>query len=643
MHGEHWVDLILAQGSSQEGRHLKAFSELAESLLISARAGRMTQVNEKVDGSPSIVVGFTSKNEPFVAYKGHFSKKTGQSLVTKDTNTDEVFKRSEGLKRIFSVLRDELGPALAEQLEIFRNSIFQGDLLFVEGDNRRIVEDDKVIIQANSITYEVPSSHPYFNDLQQARVGIVFHTVGERRINQDGTLSAETSAAENQLREFVLKLRRQNIFVIDPFKDSITIARSHPLTNNTESTVRLMLHDMKKRMQTLTPSFTQAWNSKYESLFRVFFNSGLRPPNTGGIYREVAEGKDIDIDKVILGFRIWTLSREDAGLQADFTTFAEKENTSLRALLQSYIDAIRIQSLLLPSLKEAFASKLGGGDSEGLMLKTSDTVVKLVDRLAFTLLNNQRWNRGGDIKPLENFPVPFNVWNPQAVYVVLKGQPVHGGHIEMIKTAVRNNPGKKVYVLLSNKEPNLEATEWRGLGISDTKKKLQEKEYTYIFSTEFRRKILEQGLKKLPVEILVQEPFTFWSHLRSAKAAGLEGQVQLIVGDKEIQEQRYALQQQELSTVFQLQSVDLQLNGISATRVRESLRKAVLGSEAEKSESFAMLSEVYGFIGNQVTRRRLINQMMKEWKMVDELATKLTTPPPKIKKPRVPRKKKTAA
>lgn len=643
MHGEHWVDLILAQGSSREMRHLNAFSKMTENLLSAADIGKLDQVNEKIDGSPSIVVGFSATNEPFVAYKGHFNKKVGQSLVTRDSKVEEIFKRSEGLKNTFAVLLKELIPALTNQSKQFKDFVFQGDLLFTEGDNRRSIEKDKIVIQANSITYEIDSTHPYFQPLREARVGVVFHTVGNRRINEDGTVLAESSSSERELRDFVSKLRNQNVFVIDPFKDQISIAQSHPLSSQTKEMVQKLLFELRSRMRTLSPSFTSTWGSKYEALFRIFFNSGLRPPNNGGIYREIAEGRDISIDQVILNFRAWTLSREEQNLQADFTAFAKNEHDSLHALLQSYVDAIRIQTLILPSLKEAFSSKLGGGDSEGLMLKTSDSVVKLVDRLDFTMLNNQRWNRRTDIKPLDQFSTPFNNWNPQAVYIVLKGQPVHGGHIAMIQAAVHNNPGKKIFILLSSKEPNLDATDWRSLGATDTKKKLLEKEYTHVFSVELRRTLLEQGLKNLPIEILIEEPFNFWNYLRSAKAAGLEGQVQLIVGEKEVQEQRYAIQQQELSSVFQLQPIELKLDGISGTQVRESLRKLALGNESEKLQSLAFLDGVYGYIKNKTFRRGMIQKMASEWKTLDDIAVRLTTPKPKTKKPRTLLKKKSAA
>lgn len=649
MHGEHWVDLILAQGSTKDRRHLKAFREITETLITAARSGGFHQVNEKIDGSPSIVVGFTAKEQPFVAYKGHFSKKTGQSLVTAETDLEIAFKRSEGLKQIFSVLRDELNAAMGAKMTSFHDFIFQGDLLFIEGDDRRIIENDKVVIQANAIPYEIGADHPYFNDLRMAKVGIVFHSIGRRVLQNDGTLQTEAVDNDPVLRNFVSRLREKNIFVIDPFKDQVKIAQEKEFTAQGEASVRKLLIDIEQRIDSLNPEFIKLWNTKFEAKWRIFFNSGLHHPNTGGVYREIAEGRDVDLNVVFSEFTNWIIQREEAGkeksLTEAFKALVSQHEASLKSILQAYFNAIRVQYLLQPSLNEAFASKLGGGPSEGLMLKTTDTIVKLVDRLDFTLLNNQRWNRGGGrARPLKELRAPFNIWNPDAVYTILKGQPVHGGHIEMIKQAVRQNPGKRIKIILSDKSPNLEATTREAFGVSGTKKELIAKEYTYIFSAEFRRSILELGLKKLPVDILIEDPYYFWIHLRSAKAAGHLGKVQLIVGEKELREGRYNSQVQELGEVFQLQSIDMQLDEVSGTAVRGLLHRAALGTADERAQAMASLDQVYRFIPAKTTRHRMIQQMILEWKKVDAVAVKITTPAPRAAKPAKKRAaKKTAA
>ncbi len=84
-HGEHWADLILSQGGSSDPRYLRAFDESARSLLEQARAGSFARVNEKIDGSPSIVLGFTADNRPFVTYKGDIGMIKGEPrLVTSE-------------------------------------------------------------------------------------------------------------------------------------------------------------------------------------------------------------------------------------------------------------------------------------------------------------------------------------------------------------------------------------------------------------------------------------------------------------------------------------------------------------------------------------------------------------------------------
>jgi len=101
--------------------------------------------------------------------------------------------------------------------------------------------------------------------------------------------------------------------------------------------------------------------------------------------------------------------------------------------------------------------------------------VKFVDRLDFTLQNNQK--RGPSVNlplegsnPFSRFSPPLNRWAPGTAFVVMKGQPVHSGHIKMIKLAEKALGA--VTVLASNKAPNFEVENWKEIGSAPTLKKI---------------------------------------------------------------------------------------------------------------------------------------------------------------------------
>lgn len=258
------------------------------------------------------------------------------------------------------------------------------------------------------------------------------------------------------------------------------------------------------------------------------------------------------------------------------------------------------------------------------MLQTPDTIVKLVDRLDFTLRNNLRNHRAVLPAPTAESGSPFATWNPGALFIVMKGQPIHSGHLQMIKQTVARNPGKEIYLLVSDKNPNLQATEWKELKLADTKKALTARDYTYIFDTELRRQILKASVGDL-VKVHFGSPNEFWSYVERAHTEGLTGKVKLVVGQKEMDEGRYTDLLARLSENLEPEVIDMQEGGISATQVRAALKNWNLGTVEEKKAAYAFLEKAYSEIKSESTRKNLIDQMLEAWRLADEASQKLIT------------------
>ncbi len=639
MHGEHWVDLILRQAGTDDPRPLKVFTETLQQLMEGVRSGHLGRINEKVDGSPSVVFGFTAKGKPFVAYKGHFTKKE-QTLVTTKEEAENHFKRSPALKAIFSTLFAAAEGPLKKTKAKLKKYIFQGDLLFVKGDDdRRKVSDQEVRIEANSLAYVIHKDHPFYEALKNADAAVVFHTVGERVVEGDGRLNVkamtETSKEEALVHEFAQGVNSQTLFAMDPWRDNVEVkADAKVSASQVSKEVEVKLALIQKNLANLSSEFRDSWRKDFEPKWRTFFNSGLRPPFDGGFYKEASSGEPVNVEHWIEQFGHWLKSRSEDALAEKYDAFVSDHKKELAGLIEAYAASVAIQYKIQPFLKQASTSKLGGGEVEGLILKTEDSIVKWVDRLDFTLRNNARWNRGGQQAPvqsLETLPQPLNEWHPDASFVVMKGQPIHAGHIEMIRKAVALNPGKKIYIIASDKAPNLEATEWKKLKATDTKKDLQEQKYTYIFNNEFREQLLRAGLKDVDAEIAIVNPGFFWSYVRTAKAQSFPGKIKLVVGEKEVTEGRYTLQLQELGEQFELLSIPLTQNGLSATQVRNALKTAVLGNRTEQLQAMATLDQAFGYLSNDIERRQAIQEALSQWKKLDEVAQSLISSKPKKK------------
>lgn len=623
-HGEHWIDLILAQGSSRSQDHLQAFDEIARDLLQVLESGEFQNVNEKIDGSPSVVFGWTPELTPFVAYKNHFSSQSKQKLVTDAASALSVFPRSIPLKEIFSELFQTLTPLMQNSTEL-QDYIFQGDLLFVAEDDRRVITESEVTIRANTMEYRVGKEDPLYQQLANARVGLAIHSVGKRTISAEGRVSVEPlpgTILENRhlLELFVEKMTHQSAFVIHPLRSNETLTTQ--ATDRELAIARNLLFRIHDRIQRIPPSYADLAKKHIEGELRIFFNSQVRPPNDGGIFKTVASGNPVLAEDILLSFSNWLSTRKDPSTAKVLTELSSEDRDGLRLTIEAYVYAIELQYLLLPHLSPVMRSKIGGGPVEGLILTTQSAIVKFVDRLEFTLQNNQKREPFpkptlNEKNPFSEFSYPFNEWRPNSTFVLMKAQPMHAGHVQMIKLAIESFGA--VAVLASNKAPNLDSENIQSLGAATTLKKYKSRDYTHVFSNDLRNQILKSALEETLATWNQINTLDLWKYLALAKSLNLAGKIRLVVGQKEVDEGRYDFQLSQYSDHLELAPLPLQEGGISATQIRKLIKDAALGSKTARQE----LENHYGFIQSEWKRTQIVRGLLREWKALDKKAQEL--------------------
>lgn len=612
-HGEHWVDLILAQSAREEKTHLIAFEAFAGQLISATQAGEFKTVNEKIDGSPSVVFGWNAEGKPFVAYKSHFSSVTKQKLVTDPESALSVFPRSQALKHIFSTLFAAIEPSMRGQRGL-KNYIFQGDLLFVKDDDRRTMQSDGIHIRANTVDYHIKESDPLFASLKRAVTGVAIHTVGKRTIGEDGRLGVEApdEDARGLIEKFIERTGNEDVFLMHPLRDDVALAGK--LTPAEAGRARALLSQIRSGVESLKPEFNQIARTHWTAELRVYFNSQVRPPNDGGIFRMIAEGQDVDARAVAAGFGNWLKLRKKPAPSEIFESSPLAIHKQLITAVEAYLNAVRLQYLLQPHLASAMRSKLGGGPVEGLILTDGPYIVKLVDRLDFTIQNNQKREAPGG-NPFAGMPAPFDKWRGGEAFVLMKGQPVHQGHVEMIKLA--SEQFAKLSVVASEKAPNLEADKTTALGAAANLTEYRARQYKHVFSNELRGRIFGAALPDVDVHQV--STVLLWKYLETAQRYGLEGKIKLVVGQKEIDEDRYNEQIGRFGSHLELAPIALQAGGISATEIRALVKEAADGSRP----AVAKLNSAYAFIENELERKNIILEMVREWKAVDEKAQSL--------------------
>jgi hypothetical protein len=626
-HGEHLVDLVLAQAGTTNTRHLDAFETIVRSLIEQAANQSAPLVNEKIDGSPSIVLGFTPEGKPFVAYKGQVLRTVReQQLVTTPSEAKRFFSAKPVLAAKYASLINRLAPRLRAIDSKFHELIFQGDLLFAEEDDGKQINDGSIVLQPNTIPYTIPPDSLHYSAIARAKVGLVIHTVGKRKVDAEtGRLLVEPIANRKPLVDaFVAGLRSPNVFAITPLRRNVPIALETPLSSSTVQSIDTLLDSIRADLSELPETFTSVWRSQLEPSWRPFFNSGVRPPANGGIYLKASKQEPFAFEELVEQYRQWATQRAKATLElSQLEAVLQTDSEALERVLRAYYHAIEIQYLLQPSLSEMFQSVLGGAPVEGVMLEHDSTIVKLVDRLQFTLRNNAYRERASSLAQFDLYPEPFDQWRPGAIFLVGKFQPVHIGHIEMIRQIRKQYPDKELYIIASAKAPNLAATHWKDLGAAPRKGDLSKGEYTHVFDQKLRRLMFQHSLGDLaPVYFL--DAALFSSYVRLAHAQGLEGNVYRAVGEKEMEAGRFNDEFEKWGSHVKPLAIDMQEGGISATQLRaaiaelSSLKKGEIQETAEET-----LQKGLSMITDDQARKRVCAQLIRQWKKVDRRAREL--------------------
>lgn len=125
-------------------------------------------VSVKWDGAPAIFAG-TDPNDGrfFVAKKGIFNKNPKVYKTAADVDADTS-----------GDLADKLKIALRELPALGIKGIVQGDFLYGPGDvkKEKIKGQNYVTFHPNTIVYAIPDADRMGRDIQQSKIGIVWHT-----------------------------------------------------------------------------------------------------------------------------------------------------------------------------------------------------------------------------------------------------------------------------------------------------------------------------------------------------------------------------------------------------------------------------------------------------------------------------------
>ena len=384
-HLEHLEDDIINLGYKGAQQSIAFVEALLQ--LFQGSSNQKVNITVKWDGAPAVVCGKDPETGMFFVATKHAAFSSNQRLAFDEFDIDLHYEGKTGLinslKHVYRELKD-----------LKMTEVIQGDLLFTPTSKKRQVIDgeDYITFKPNTIVYAVPFNDPIGKTIQQANVGIVFHTKysGSGAVNQ---LSASFGVD-------VSKLKSKTAWIQDASYQNTSGKMT--LTSQETKTVSSLLASAKTNAMTarkfLDELSTQTADLTIGYLFKIFTNKLVRegtPINA----RSLAGLEAFVIDRVSkkeAGMKTVSGRQKYVGIKKELQKYLRDNAVNLRAMFKLYVDLLSVKTLLVKKLNEAqsigtFIETDQGfkvTDPEGYVaVDRKGSAVKLVNRMEFSQAN----------------------------------------------------------------------------------------------------------------------------------------------------------------------------------------------------------------------------------------------------------------
>ena len=382
-HLEHLEDDILNNGVEGGKNAIIFLKELGEMLTEPTSSIRVTT---KWDGAPAVICGIDPENgEFFVGTKSVFAK----------TNPKKMYSAEQVDENYSGQLASKLKACLKHLPKLGIKSVLQGDLLFTEEDKikENILGKDCIKFQPNTIVYCVEKGSDIYDNVDNAKVGIVFHT---KYIGRELSSMTATFGEINNFNKTSDVYATTATFKDASGEATFTTAELQKYTaavNKAEGSLKQASKFLNILGETGQGKFLLS------TLFKQFFNTYIRQgksiPNVNrviqefsGYYRTLLQ-KEIDLKKTV------TAKNKYVKIQEDGLKFIESNKRAIYFTIASYSNLQSAKSIVIKKLEKVktlgtFLRTDTGYKvtaPEGFVAIRSGKALKLVDRLEFSRAN----------------------------------------------------------------------------------------------------------------------------------------------------------------------------------------------------------------------------------------------------------------
>jgi len=381
-HLEHLEDLVFIEGISGAKKSLAYLKAVVNDI---GNHNTDLIVQQKVDGAPSIIAGWSPEDGRFfVGTKSFFNK------TPKINYTPEDVDRNHGH-----------APGLAKKLKegllylpevIKKGEILQGDFMFSSYDlkSEKIDGLPVVTFQPNTITYAVPKDTPLYKIISKAKIGVIFHTSYSG--NTLDSLNGSFKISSSQLK------KSSNVYIRTTNTTLDKIGWSKKEREQIKKDIKILEDSIKGFYPEIVNSIAN--NKKLSSVIRTYMNNKVKSGDTKfnnneikGLIDFVKEKYQREIDKL-------KSEKGKAKKKDEMNKFILNLRDHAKTLWYLFNWVYAIQDLKLYILRkleqiespETPYIKTSNGyqivDPEGYVISdTSDSGIKMVNRAVFSRNN----------------------------------------------------------------------------------------------------------------------------------------------------------------------------------------------------------------------------------------------------------------
>ena len=391
-HLEHLEDNIL-NGGSEGGKEAVAFLRSLGKMLD--QGGADARVTVKWDGAPAIICGTNPDNGRFFVGTKSVFNKTDPKIVYSEEDVDRMYSPGQ--------LAQKLKDSYKYLSQLSIPNVVQGDLLFTDDKYEANIGGDTCIaFQPNTIVYAVPKDTDIGQKIQEAKLGIVFHTSYSGRSLDTLTASFGNIGIQGNTDVFVTS---------SDFKNASGEANMTPaekttyanLVNKTEGSLKQSSRFLDMMKENSMNKFTL--NIMFKTFFNTYVRQGRNLIGARNTARDFAAYFSNALDKEIDRKKMKTTKDKYLDIKNKGLRFISDNQQAIYMTVASYMNLQAAKNFMIRKLQKVntFGTFLRTSDGyrvtapEGFVAIRSGQALKLVDRLEFSRANftaDKNWEKG---------------------------------------------------------------------------------------------------------------------------------------------------------------------------------------------------------------------------------------------------------